>query len=230
MGKKIIGILLIALIAIVSTVSYGYYIFSQSNQTDNTTKTLSPTPTPIQSPSETPTKSAYIPKPSVPEFTVKLVPYSYDVPPTSSTDPYTGKTVTHEGYHIESKKIEVKIKNQPFVPYLISDNSSGATRSINFYYNIRVKGYFGEDWSELYTPEYYIIQDSGSKYTVISYINPHRISTLASISIDFPPDAQVDFQVEAMIGYTYEGFAGFTYRAFVGEESGWSNTQTINIP
>ena len=36
-----------------------------------------------------------IPKPSVPEFTVALVDTSYDVPTTYSTDPYTGKQLTH---------------------------------------------------------------------------------------------------------------------------------------
>jgi hypothetical protein len=37
--------------------------------------------------------SASIPKPSVPEFTLKFVDYSYDVPPTYGIDPYTGKVV-----------------------------------------------------------------------------------------------------------------------------------------
>ena len=50
-------------------------------------------------------------KPSVPEFTVKLVAHPYDVPTTYSTDPYTGETITHAGYHMENKSIEVSIKN-----------------------------------------------------------------------------------------------------------------------
>jgi hypothetical protein len=33
---------------------------------------------------------ASIPKPSVPEFTVKLVDSSYDIPASSLIDPYTG--------------------------------------------------------------------------------------------------------------------------------------------
>ena len=55
-------------------------------------------------------------KPSVPEFTVKLEDHSYDVLTTYSIDPYTGENVTHAGYHVENKTIEVTIKNQPFVP------------------------------------------------------------------------------------------------------------------
>ena len=54
-----------------------------------------------------------ITKPSLPEFTVKLVEHSYDVPTTYSIDKYTGENVTHSGYHVENKTIEVSIKN-PF--------------------------------------------------------------------------------------------------------------------
>jgi hypothetical protein len=64
-------------------------------------------------------ESAYaqsIPEPSVPEFTVKIVAYPYDVPTTHSIDPFTGQDVTHEGYHVNNQSIEVRIKNQPFTP------------------------------------------------------------------------------------------------------------------
>ena len=53
-----------------------------------------------------------IPKPSVPEFTVKIVAQPYDVPTTTSIDSYSGKEIIHQGYHVENKSIEVKIKNQ----------------------------------------------------------------------------------------------------------------------
>ena len=72
-----------------------------------------------------------IPKPSIPEFTLKLVANPYDVPPTNSTkiDPYTGEeTVTIiPGYHVENKLIEITIRNQPFTDYTL-DN-----RRINFF-------------------------------------------------------------------------------------------------
>jgi hypothetical protein len=60
-------------------------------------------------------------KPSVPEFTLKFIDTSYDVPSTTTTttDPYTGKqtVTTHDGYHVQNGTIDVKIKNQPFTPY-----------------------------------------------------------------------------------------------------------------
>jgi len=62
MGKKTIGILLIAILAIVFTVSYGCYLFSQSNQTDNTVAN-SPSPEPTPTPESTPAPS-HTPTPS----------------------------------------------------------------------------------------------------------------------------------------------------------------------
>src|SRR3990170_3163062 len=46
--------------------------------------------------------SASIPKPSVPEFNVKLIDSSYIIPATTTTDPYTGQTVTHPSQRIEA--------------------------------------------------------------------------------------------------------------------------------
>jgi hypothetical protein len=163
-----------------------------------------------------------IPKPSVPEFTVKLVAHPYDVPTTYSIDPYTGETITHAGYHVENKSIEVSIKNQPFTPYTDTDG-----KSINLYYNVRVKGHFEENWTELFSAsgEYpsagsYPKQDYGSQYTIVFY--PRIV----------PSNGQMDFQVEALVGYYTRVYLGNTpayHDVFTGESSGWSNTQTLTI-
>lgn len=56
MDKAIIGVLLIAIIAIVSATSLAYYIAIQSDQTqDNPSPTPTPSPEPTQSPVATPT-------------------------------------------------------------------------------------------------------------------------------------------------------------------------------
>jgi hypothetical protein len=51
----------------------------------------------------------------VPDFTLRYVDNSYDVPPktTTSTDPYTNEitTTTIPGYHVENKTVEAVIKN-----------------------------------------------------------------------------------------------------------------------
>jgi len=48
-----------------------------------------------------------ITKPSVPEFTLKVIDNSYEVPPTYYTDPYTGKiTITQTGYRAQNGTID----------------------------------------------------------------------------------------------------------------------------
>ena len=50
-----------------------------------------------------PASAQSIPKPSVPEFSLKYVDNSYNVAPTTTIDPYTGKTTTIQGYHVDNK-------------------------------------------------------------------------------------------------------------------------------
>jgi hypothetical protein len=169
----------------------------------------------------------FVQTPSVPEFTVELVDSSYDEPTTYFTDPYTGETVTHEGYHVYRQNIELKIKNQPFTPY-----TETGGQNIDFYYNIRIKGHFTGDWIELYNPsDGFPPQSSGSEYTEFSYIWGGDANTMmGSKSISLPAGAQVDFQVEAMVGYTSRsGEPPWFPWTFYGETSGWSSTQTLTI-
>jgi hypothetical protein len=177
-----------------------------------------------------------IPKPSVPEFSVKLVAYPYDVPPKTTTtiDQYTGKetTTTTPGYHVENKSIEITIKNPQFTPIQITEYDpvmhywyEGEPRTgvecnntANLYYSVRVKGHFGTDWT---TPE--IIGSSlpklTSEYTVIT------------CKADYPNEAQIDFQVQARTGFSLpygRNIMIFGYD-FYGQESGWSNTQVLTM-
>jgi len=129
MNKKLVGIALAFMLGIILIESY--FLFVQPNQTvsdvENTADSTLHSPVPSsknKSSTELPnaTTSREGPEtnsftPAVPEFTVELVDSSYDVPTTYSTDPYTGKQVTHEGYHVAKRTIEVRIKNQPFKPY-----------------------------------------------------------------------------------------------------------------
>jgi hypothetical protein len=173
------------------------------------------------------------PRPSVPEFTVKLVDRSYDVPLTytNSTDPYTGQqvTITNGGYHVENITIDVTIKNQPFT----SSNIDGNTTQL--FYAIRWKGHF-ENWADTYhisgvDYNYYLsnygIPASNSEYTV-------KIYTMASFE-NVPEGGQIDFQVKAQVGYSFAYYGDHAPIMPIGtvfqsvEESVWSNTQTITL-
>jgi len=124
--------------------------------------------------------------PSVPQFTVKLVDNSYDVPPTTTTttNPYTGEqtTTTTPGYRVENKTVEVTIKNQPYTTYT---NADGYT--CDLYYRIEYKGHFSDEWQN-WGPE---IVQSNSQYTTSPW-RPYY---------PFAAGDQVDFRVEATVGH-----------------------------
>jgi hypothetical protein len=167
-------------------------------------------------------------KPSIPDFKVKYVDDSYDVPTTYSIDSFTGENVTHMGYHVENKSLSLMVKNQPF--------SVG-----DLYYNVRVKNHASDSWTELYKPKYGYPAASGSEYTTITFdpgsngidYQPHTPYMFAD------PDGQVDFQVEAMVGSIHRQMGGTGGSVsgtialdpwiFDGETSGWSSTQTVRF-
>ena len=114
------------------------------------------------------TKSAATSKPSAPKSTVKLVNSSYDIPPTTTIEPYTGKTMTDDGPQIESKAIESRIKNEPSTPLWMQESTSAANWSIG-YYNTYWKGHFETDWHEIFpASKGCLSRDSASEYTTFS--------------------------------------------------------------
>ena len=180
------------------------------------------------------TNAQSIPKPSVPEFTINLTDSSYETKPTSTIDPYTGKTVTNPSQHIEARTIQIKIKSVDFTPFEIQNNSN--TYTVNLQYNIRWKGQFGTDWHTLFNPYAgFLSMDNDADYTVLSY----NCSYSPDDGLNFngfiiPVNATVEFQVEALVGYIHHIYTnpGDPYGKYVfeGQTSGWSNTQTITIP
>jgi len=175
-----------------------------------------------------PADAQAVSKPSVPQFTLKFVAHPYDVPPTYTTNPYTGETtITSTGYHEENKTIEVTIKNRPFTPYTDKDG-----HKIELYYMIENKGRFDDTWS------YWLSRDnpppiqSNSEYTIVSWLA--RVN-----GYPVPDNAQVDFRVRAVVGYAYDtvresGSLAWMYGVsawYVQSQasSDWSDTQTITI-
>jgi hypothetical protein len=144
----------------------------------------------------------------IPEFTIGTVSFPYDVPITHSIDPYTGKEINHTGYHVENKTTWIRIKNQQF---------SGA-----IFYNIRFKGHFSNDWG------YYRLHNGSSDGNLMQ--DNYVAYTVVPIDSYLPSEGQVDFQIEALTGYE-RGISTplGTPRVIIGETSGWSNIQTLNI-
>lgn len=195
-----------------------------------------------------PTFAQSIPSLSAPTFSVSFVDNSYNSSATYGIDPYTGKTViTEGGYFVQNKSIELSIKNQPFTPYTDANGNY-----VSMYYNISVKGHFGNDWYYYDTYQgywyandsYKFLEASNQSYTILvfdfdgnndtSYEKPYCVNL-----VDFPDGSQVDFRVQAYVAYFTTAsnpiIASPTYSPYrivvnLVSESAWSNTQTVTIP
>ncbi len=194
--------------------------------------------------------SATVPKPAIPEFTVKYAPATYSV---TTTDPYTGQAVTTQ---YKNNSIQIAIKNQQ---YTYTNNGAAYT----LYYNLRFKPHFDGDWTELYAPKNYSStpynQETKSwTFTLYLYTQEMPLSmqpptqtnteyTVITIPLSanylfsqLPDNAQIDFQVDAMIGHDaqvwviqhplYPEYGGFYTGAVAYDtDSGWSKTQIVTI-
>jgi len=146
-------------------------------------------------------KPAYaqsVPKPSVPEFTLRFANNSYFVlvKTTYTTNPYTGKITSsvEGGYLVKNYAIEITIQKQLF-PSTI--NGSAA----RLYFNVRAKGHFEENWADLNIPS----EDENS-ITVywLGYLPPQQDSDYTVLYIPantYPDGGAVDFQVRAILGF-----------------------------
>lgn len=178
--------------------------------------------------------------PTAPQFTVSYDDLSYDVAPTTTTDPFTGQQTTSDnGYHVDNKTLVFTILNQRFTPY---NDSSG--NEINMYYNFRVKGHYGDQWNyypyglngastwlygrfDMGALPSFEFPASNSAYTTV-YISLYSFFDETTVSTG----SQLDVQAQALVGQVnivYTGLiAGDGYN-FTGESSGWSNTQMITV-
>ena len=162
-----------------------------------------------------------IPKPSVPQFTIKTSDHSYDIPPTYGIDQFTGQNITvHEGAHYQWRTLDFAIVNQQ------------APIGFGPYFNIRYKGQYTDSWTELYHAGTYISQQSGQYSTIPFLLSGSYPSTVLGdlYRLNIPTGVRVDFQVQTLVGTTTRGSAQFgSGDAFTGQASDWSNIQTVTI-
>ena len=174
-----------------------------------------------------------IPKPSVPEFKLSYTNHVYDVP--AATSQWSGEPIPNSGYHYNYREVYTKVRNQPNDAYVNENSVNNGVRE-KLYYNVRVQNHFSNDWVELWgqSPVY---ASNGSIITGTWYwgASDSEVTNMGSISLNGPTNIihaskdvavgnQVDFQVKALIGYQ-----NFEKYSFFGEESDWSETQTITF-
>ena len=190
-----------------------------------------------------------VPKPSVPEFTVRFVNASYLVTTINS---YTGVDETEL---VSNNSIVITIANQLF-------DYSG----YKLYYNVRVKPHFGGNWTEVNSvrtwpssqlsgyvfsySEYisdYSPPQSDSDCTIIAFaVVPTELYLGSGYDVNgtslraIPDGSQLDFGVEALVGHSSHRFVldhalapqlgGHSEPAVAYDgKSGWSSTKTVTI-
>ncbi|MGD6852899.1 MAG: hypothetical protein ACQCN6_12645 [Candidatus Bathyarchaeia archaeon] len=184
-----------------------------------------------------PADAQTIPKPSVPNFDIALIDSSYEIPPTSTVNPYNGEVTTEAGRHVESRTIQISVKNQPFTPFTVQWQSGDQTydKTVYLHYEVRWKGHFETEWHQQYYPleNYYMISPENARlkneYSIFTYKGDYSSAGWSGMGPTMPQDAQIDFQVKAYIGYVQYVQSSIAGLAFNGEESDWSNTQTIAL-
>jgi hypothetical protein len=169
-------------------------------------------------------------KPSVPQFSLTLIDNSYDVPPYSTTDSYTGVTITKSGYRVDNRSIEVTIKNQSFKSYTNADGYE-----CNLYYNVQVKGHYGND-TEWYSFFYSCgLGAYGGDYRYGGFAQSDSSYTTVSSIITYPVGSLLDFRVEAFTGYwvpptQVDHLMGMHSLKIVRDESSdYSSVQTVTL-
>ncbi len=154
----------------------------------------------------------------VPQFTVQYIDESFDVNTSPSTDPYTGETIPPTYYHVDHSYIQVSFENNE-LPLIPADSYS------KYYYNIRYKGQYTNDWIEARTAS-----DGYYRPSVFTTVN-FSLSVFSVTGADVPKGTKIDFQVQLMYGFIdkniSEGPLGSLF--FVGETSGWSSTKTVTV-
>jgi hypothetical protein len=88
--------------------------------------------------------SAQTPKPSVPKFTLKVLENPYDVAPTTTINPNTGKTEQQAGYYVDNISVQVTIENPFSQSSFIQPEFPSQTYDL--WYNISAKNHYGNYW------------------------------------------------------------------------------------
>jgi hypothetical protein len=174
-------------------------------------------------------KSASAQTPPAPTFTVSTPCASHQVPTTYSTDPYTGATITNQGYTVNSINITFTIQNTPKTSF----------------YLLQYKGHFEPQWNTLYQDGYNITAfASDESETVIKIFGTNssgplgqtpanKITLYFSVqwAINLALGSQLDFRLQAISGSIYiSPIWGANHQMGVGNASDWSEIQTVTIP
>jgi hypothetical protein len=182
----------------------------------------------------TSTASGPLPKPSIPEFTLKYVDRSYEAPSAtiSTFNQYNNQTTTTTvpGYQVQNLTIDLTIKNQ-HIPPTIDGNKS------YLLFWVRLRGHYsnGDDWIYPFRDAIDAYpRQSNSDYTVISLPTSYNYGANTESLQSLQLGDKIDFQVRAILAYGFNyslnaflPIYSYDYKSVA--TSDWSNTQTLTI-
>lgn len=153
---------------------------------------------------------------SIPEFTIKYLDGSYDVPTSTSTDPFTEQSITNPGQHIQNQSLQVTIKNPTAEP------------SGYLYYEVRMKGYYSSEWRNISHVE----ADYDSESTILLYaLEGNNASSRFGADLKLSSTWGIaDFQVQAQIWVNEQSNDLFgTWIMVPWVSTAWSDTQRVRF-
>ena len=143
---------------------------------------------------------------------------SYDVPASTTTDPFTGKSVENPAYHVNNRTLTFVIDRK---------NAFRDNPSCYQHYLIRMKGAFSNEWNtitELFDPD----PISPLTTKILSLPSPEN---MPYDSYYFPSVGQAEFQVQAQEWVQVPPGPGplESWVKTLCAESSWSNTKTVSF-
>ncbi len=170
-----------------------------------------------------PANAQSVAKLSVPEFSVTYADNSYDVPASSTIDPFTGQSVENPAHHVVNRVLTFTIRNQEVTDGFL-------------HYVIEMKGHFSGNWTGIYDGT----ATTNSVLTVWTFstsdLSGRQEDQLYRGGVGFylPYIGKTDFAVKAqtwgeVMAKTspQNPFGGSITTLFA--ESDWSNPQTVNL-
>jgi hypothetical protein len=157
---------------------------------------------------------AEIKKLSIPQFTVKFTDNSYDVPASSTIDPYTGKPVTNPTNHVENLTVQFTIKNITGINDFLK-------------YEIQAKGHYSDSWKTVCK----VFADTHNQNTILVFVSSgNGVFFNQNGQFTAPVNGTVDFRIQATTVTTQaSGGPLIGMVEVVIGQSDWSSIQTLTI-
>jgi hypothetical protein len=152
--------------------------------------------------------------------------HSYDVPASTTTDPFTGNPVETPGYYVYDRTLTM----------VIDKKNINLEEPGYFYHIIRMKGSYSNEWDSrtVRVAPYSISTAPNSQLVTLVFTSKGSSSLYCGDGcLELPLEGQADFQVQIIkqenVYYPPTDGWPSSWIETLTAESDWSNTQTVTI-